>query len=40
MDPLHSRNPTQIVIYTTQYCSDCRRAKAFFEANGIPYIPI
>jgi len=40
MDPLYSRNPAQIVMYTTQYCSDCRRAKAFFDANGIPYVPI
>ena len=40
METLHSRNPAQIVMYTTQYCSDCRRAKAFFEANGIPYVPI
>ena len=40
METLHSLNPAQIVMYTTQYCSDCRRAKAFFEANGIPYIPI
>jgi len=40
MDNLSSLNPAQIVMYTTQYCSDCRRAKAFFEANGIPYMPI
>ena len=40
METLYSLNPAQIVMYTTQYCSDCRRAKAFFEANGIAYIPI
>lgn len=40
METQHRLNPAQIVMYTTQYCSDCRRAKAFFEAHGIPYIPI
>lgn len=24
-------------MYSTQYCPDCLRAKAFFEANNIPY---
>ena len=33
-------NPTQIVMYTTEYCSDCRRAKAFFESNSIEYLNI
>jgi mycoredoxin len=32
--------PSQIVMYSTEYCADCRRAKAFFEANGIYYLPI
>jgi mycoredoxin len=27
-------------MYTTEYCSDCRRAKAFFEAKGIPYLRV
>ena len=40
MDNLYSRNPAQIVMYSTQYCSDCLRAKAFFEANNISYIPV
>lgn len=33
-------NPAKIVMYSTQYCSDCLRAKAFFEANDIPYVRI
>lgn len=37
MDNLNSLNPAKIVMYSTQYCSDCMRAKAFFEANDIPY---
>ena len=32
--------PSQIVMYSTEYCSDCYRAKAFFEANGIDYLQI
>ena len=40
MDNLYNSNPAQIIMYSTQYCSDCLRAKAFFEANGIPYIPV
>lgn len=32
---LYTMAPSQIVMYTTEYCSDCHRAKAFFEANNI-----
>ncbi len=32
--------PSQIVMYTTKSCSDCHRAKAFFEANDIEYTVI
>jgi mycoredoxin len=27
-------------MYSTETCSDCQRAKAFFEANGISYLRI
>ena len=40
MDNLYSRNPAKIVMYSTQYCPDCLRAKAFFEANDISYLPV
>jgi len=36
----HTLNPIQIVMYTTEFCSDCIRAKKFFEANNIPHIRI
>ena len=36
----YNRMPTQIVMYTTEYCSDCIRAKKFFEANNIPHLRI
>ncbi|MGE5073578.1 MAG: glutaredoxin family protein [Anaerolineae bacterium] len=40
MPDLYSLNPKQIVMYTTKYCADCVRAKAFFDANGITYLTI
>ena len=40
MSDLYNMLPSQIVMYTTQYCSDCRRAKAFFEANKIGYLNV
>ena len=36
----YTLTPSQIVMYTTQYCSDCLRVKEFFDANRIPYLPI
>jgi mycoredoxin len=26
-----------ITIYATEWCWDCRRARKFFDQNGIPY---
>jgi len=40
MDNLYSRNPAKIVMYSTQYCPDCLRAKAFFKAYNISYVPV
>ena len=37
---LYTANPTQIVMYTTESCSECNRAKAFFEANNVPYLRV
>jgi glutaredoxin len=33
----HTLNPSQITMYTTEYCSDCLRAKKFFDQNNIPH---
>jgi mycoredoxin len=38
MNELYTVTPTSIVMYTTEYCSDCSRVKAFFQANDIPYL--
>lgn len=40
MTDLYTITPTQIVMYATNYCSDCSRAKAFFEANDISYLRV
>jgi mycoredoxin len=32
--------PSKIVMYTTDYCSDCFRVKAFFDSNNIEYVQI
>lgn len=40
MSDLYTTAPSQIVIYTTEYCSDCLRAKKFFEMHNIPYLPV
>lgn len=36
----YTLTPSQIVMYTTNYCSDCLRVKKFFEVNSIPYLTI
>jgi mycoredoxin len=40
MDDLYTTTPMQIVMYTTEYCSDCMRAKKFFEVNNIPHLHV
>jgi len=37
MTEQHTINPPQIVMYTTEFCADCLRAKKFFEVNEISY---
>ena len=36
----YTLSPSRIVMYTTQFCPDCLRAKKFFEVNNIPYLNI
>ncbi len=40
MNDLYTTAPTQIVMYTTECCPDCIRAKKFFEANNIPHLRV
>lgn len=37
---LYTTAPSQIVMYATEYCSDCLRAKKFFELNNIPHLRV
>jgi mycoredoxin len=34
------RHGQEILMYTTTWCSDCRRAKKVFAARGVPYTEI
>jgi mycoredoxin len=36
----YTLTPSQIVMYATEHCSDCIRAKKFFEANNIEHLRI
>ena len=40
MGDLYNLHPSQIVIYSTHTCSDCRRAVVFFEANHIAHLRV
>jgi mycoredoxin len=40
MNDLYTTAPTQIVMYTTDRCPDCIRAKKFFEAKHIPHLRV
>ena len=40
MKDLYTTIPTQIVMYTTEYCPDCVQVKKFFEANHIPHLRV
>ena len=33
-------NPSQIVMYATEWCPDCRRARFFFERRKIPFLNV
>ena len=40
MPDLYTLNPSQIIMYATEHCSDCVRVKKYFEAKGIPYVRV
>lgn len=40
-DPnLYNRQPSQIVVYSVNWCPDCRRAKYFLIRRKIPYLEV
>lgn len=40
MSDFYTLTPSQIVMYVTEYCPDCHRAKKFFEAHNIPHLRV
>ena len=40
MNDLYTLNPSQIVMYVTEFCADCVRVKRFFELNNIPHLRV
>ena len=32
--------PNSITLYVTNWCPDCRRARAFFDRHLIPYVSV
>lgn len=40
MSDHYTLKPSQIVMYATEYCPDCHRAKKFFEAHNIPHLRV
>lgn len=40
MTDLYRTDPSQIVMYSTTWCPDCRRAKKFLDKQKIDYIDI
>lgn len=40
MGDLYSVLPSQIVMYTSDLCRDCRRAKAFFETHHLEFLQV
>ena len=40
MSDLYSITPTTIVMYSTTWCPDCRRAKKFLNKNKVSYIEV
>ena len=37
---LYSLNPTRIVMYSIEWCPDCRRAKFFFKRKNIDVLEV
>ena len=40
MSDLYKTNPTTIVMYSTTWCPDCRRAKKFLDKQKVAYIDV
>lgn len=39
-EDLYTLQPQQIVMYSVDWCPDCKRAKAYFEQNQIQHLTV
>ncbi|GAB4487690.1 MAG: mycoredoxin [Anaerolineales bacterium] len=37
---LYNTKPSKIVMYTTSWCPDCKRSKAFLNSHNIEYLEV
>lgn len=40
MSDLYTTTPSRIVMYSVDWCPDCRRARFFFKRNNIPVLDV
>ena len=40
MSDLYVKKPSTIVMYSTEWCGDCKRAKKFLAKKNVPYINV
>ena len=40
MSDLYVEKPSTIVMYSTTWCGDCKRAKKFFDKQKVAYIDV
>ena len=40
MNDIYNLQPTKIVMYLTQWCGECRRARNQFAESNYPYIEV
>ena len=40
MSDLYTTSPKTIVMYSTTWCGDCKRAKKFFDKQKVAYIDV
>ncbi len=40
MSDLYSMTPSKIIMYSTTWCGDCKRAKKFLDKMGVDYLDI
>ena len=39
-EDLYTLKPSQLIMYSVDWCPDCRRAKFFFKRNAVPVIEV